>query len=73
MLPSDMGIKTDFRVQHNLKLRETQEPRREYEEYRMFSKGRKSNLIPSVPALPSTAVSSAMLLYWEPFIAGEDL
>lgn len=68
VLPSDMGIKTDFRVQRNLKLLETQEPRKEYEEYRMFSKGRKSNLIPSVPALPSTAVSSAALLYWEPCI-----
>lgn len=66
VLPSDMGIKTDFRV--NLKLLETQEPRKEYEEYRMFSKGRKSNLIPSVPALPSTAVSSPVLLYWEPCI-----
>lgn len=73
VLPSDMAIKTDFRVQHNLKLRETQEPRREYEEYRMFSKGRKSNLIPSVPALPGTAVSSAMLLYWDPCIEWEDL
>lgn len=68
MLPLDMGTKTDFRVQQNLKLRETQEPRREYEEHRMFSKGRKSNLIPSLPALPSTAVSSAMLPYWEPCI-----
>lgn len=68
MLPSDMGIKTDFRVQHNLKLLETQEPRKEHEEYRMFSKGRKSNLIPIMPALPSTAVSSAVLLYWEPCI-----
>lgn len=68
VLPSDMGIKTDFRVQRNLKLLETQEPRKEYEECRMFSKGRKSNLIPSVPALPSTVVSSAALLYWEPCI-----
>lgn len=68
VLPLDMGMKTDFRVQHNLKLLETQGPRKEYEQYRMFSKGRKSNLIPSVPAFPSTAVSSAMLLYWEPCI-----
>lgn len=31
ILLSDMGIKAAFHVQHNLKLLETQEPRREYE------------------------------------------
>lgn len=39
MLLSDAGIKASFRVQHNLKLLERQEPRKEYA-YVIFSQGR---------------------------------
>lgn len=40
ILPLDMGIKAAFHVERNLKLLETPGPKREYEEYRMFSKER---------------------------------